>query len=59
VPLKSNRDKPWGYDREKYKKRNNEVELLFRSLKGFRRIFSRFDKLGCGVRLLRPLRAHY
>jgi len=27
-----------------YKKRN-EVERLFRRLKGFRRIFSRFDKL--------------
>lgn len=27
-----------------YKKRN-EIERLFRRLKGFRRIFSRFDKL--------------
>ncbi len=35
---------PWPYDRAKYKKRN-EVERLFRRLKGFRRIFSRFDKL--------------
>ena len=26
-------------------KRRNEVERLFRRLKGFRRIFSRFDKL--------------
>ena len=26
-------------------RRRNEVEHLFRSLKGFRRIFSRFDKL--------------
>ncbi|AOV18688.1 hypothetical protein BJI67_15515 [Acidihalobacter aeolianus] len=31
-------------DLELYKKRN-EVERLFRRLKGFRRIFSRFDKL--------------
>ncbi|MCP4727723.1 MAG: IS5/IS1182 family transposase, partial [bacterium] len=30
--------------REMYKKRN-EVERLFRRLKGYRRIFSRFDKL--------------
>lgn len=26
-------------------KRRNEVERLFRQLKGFRRVFSRFDKL--------------
>jgi transposase len=44
VPPKSNRLDPWEYDRELYKKRN-EVERLFRRLKGFRRIFSRFDKL--------------
>jgi transposase len=35
---------PWEYDREMYRRRN-EVERLFRRLKGFRRIFSRFDKL--------------
>jgi transposase len=35
---------PWEYDRELYKKRN-QVERLFRRLKGFRRIFSRFEKL--------------
>ena len=44
VPPKSNRLSPWQYDREMYKRRN-EVERLFRRLKGFRRIFSRFDKL--------------
>ena len=44
VPPKSNRKAPWGYDRQRYKQRN-EVERLFRRLKGFRRIFSRFDKL--------------
>ncbi len=44
VPPKSNRLSPWKYDREMYKKRN-EVERLFRRLKGFRRIFSRFEKL--------------
>ena len=32
------------YDKEMYKKRN-EVERLFRRLKGFRRIFTRFEKL--------------
>ena len=44
VPPKSNRITPWEYDRALYKKRN-EVERLFRRLKGFRRIFSRFEKL--------------
>jgi len=44
VPPKSNRIHPWDYDRELYKKRN-EIERLFRRLKGFRRIFSRFEKL--------------
>ncbi|QDL38640.1 IS5 family transposase [Rhodoferax sediminis] len=44
VPPKTNRIEPWEYDRETYKRRN-EVERLFRRLKGFRRIFSRFEKL--------------
>src|SRR5271169_1306737 len=44
VPPKSNRIQPWEYDRALYKKRN-EIERLFRRLKGFRRIFSRFEKL--------------
>jgi transposase len=44
VPPKANRLTPWEYDREMYKRRN-EVERLFRRLKGFRRIFSRFEKL--------------
>lgn len=44
VPPKRNRLPPWEYDLELYKKRH-EVERLFRRLKGFRRILSRFDKL--------------
>ena len=44
VPPKSNRLDPWQYDRALYRKRN-EIERLFRRLKGFRRIFSRFNKL--------------
>lgn len=44
VSPRSNRLEPWEYDREMYKRRN-EVERLFRRLKGFRRVFSRFDKL--------------
>ena len=44
VPPSANRLQPWEYDRALYKKRN-EVERLFRRLKGFRRIFSRFEKL--------------
>ena len=44
VPPKHNRLTPWEYDRALYKRRN-EIERLFRRLKGFRRIFSRFEKL--------------
>jgi transposase len=44
VPPNPRRRHPWSYDRALYAKRN-EVERLFRRLKGFRRIFSRFDKL--------------
>jgi len=44
VPPKSNRVTAWEYDRTMYKRRN-EIERLFRRLKGFRRIFSRFEKL--------------
>lgn len=46
VPPKSNRVDPWRYDKALYKKRN-EIERLFRRLKGYRRIFSRFEKLDC------------
>jgi transposase len=44
VPPKTNRLEPWEYDRAMYRRRN-EIERLFRRLKGFRRIFSRFEKL--------------
>ncbi len=44
VPPKQNRISPWDYDRAMYRRRN-EIERLFRRLKGFRRILSRFDKL--------------
>ena len=44
VPPKSNRVSPWLYNKFLYKRRN-EVERLFRRLKGYRRIFSRFEKL--------------
>ncbi len=44
VPPKRNRLFQWEYDRELYKRRN-EVERLFRRLKGFRRVFTRYEKL--------------
>ena len=44
VPPKKNRVTAWEYDRAMYRRRN-EIERLFRRLKGFRRIFSRFEKL--------------
>ena len=44
VPPKRNRLQAWEYDQHLYKRRN-EVERLFRRLKGFRRIATRFEKL--------------
>jgi transposase len=44
VPPLSTRVDPWDYDKELYKRRN-EVERVFRRLKGYRRVFTRFDKL--------------
>jgi transposase len=44
VPPKSNRKRPWDYDKELYKLRN-EIERLFRLIQGFRRVFCRFEKL--------------
>jgi transposase len=44
VPPKISAKNPWHYDKDLYKKRNI-VERLFRRLKAYRRIFSRFDKL--------------
>ena len=44
VPPRPQRLVPWSYNRALYRRRN-EIERLFRRLKGFRRIFSRFDKL--------------
>ena len=44
TPPKSNRKNPWDYDKQLYKQRN-QVERLFRRLKRFRRIFTRYDKL--------------
>lgn len=38
------RTAPWVVHKAWYRRRN-EIERLFRRLKGFRRIFSRFDKL--------------
>jgi len=43
VPPKSNRTDPWEYDKETYKKRN-VVERLFRRIKAFRRVCTRYDK---------------
>ena len=44
IPPRSNRRHPWDYNRPIYKRRN-EVERLFRRLKGYRRVFTRYDKL--------------
>ena len=44
VPPNLNRTEPWEYDQVTYRRRN-EVERLFRRLKGYRRVFTRYDKL--------------
>lgn len=44
VPPKINRKKPWNYDKELYKRRN-EVERYFLRIKRFRKVFTRYDKL--------------
>jgi transposase len=44
VPPNLNRLSQWQYDRVVYRRRN-EIERLFRRLKGYRRVFCRFDKL--------------
>ena len=44
VPPRRHRRHPWSFDKELYRRRN-EIERLFRRLKGFRRTFSRYDKL--------------
>ena len=44
VPPHPKRLVPWEYDHGAYRRRN-EIERLFRRLKAYRRVFSRFDKL--------------
>jgi len=44
VPPKSNRKKPWRYNKKMYEGRN-VVERNFRNIKQFRRVFTRYDKL--------------
>lgn len=43
VPPKKNRKNPWEYDTIKYKRRNI-VERLFRRIKEFRKVSTRYDK---------------
>ena len=44
VPPKKNRKEPWQYDKTKYKKRNY-IERLFRRVKQYRKVYTRYDKL--------------
>lgn len=44
VPPNPNRLAAWEHDRVLYRRRN-QIERLFRRLKGYRRVFCRFDKL--------------
>jgi transposase len=44
VPPHPRRHVPWSYDKSLYRQRNR-VERLFRRLKAWRRVFTRYDKL--------------
>ena len=44
VSPKKSRKNPWDYDKEVYKRRN-EAERLFRRIKRFRSVFTRYEKL--------------
>lgn len=44
VPPNPQRREPWQYDKQLYRKRNC-IERLFRRLKAWRRVFTRYDKL--------------
>ncbi len=44
VPPNPRRKQPWGLNKQSYRRRN-EVEWLFRRLKAWRRVFTRYDKL--------------
>lgn len=44
VPPNPKRREPWELDKALYRRRN-EVERLFRRLKAWRRVFTRYDKL--------------
>ena len=43
VPANPKRKHPWTVDKQLYRRRN-EVERLFRRLKAWRRVFTRYDK---------------
>lgn len=44
APPNPQRRQPWDYDRQLYRLRNR-IERLFRRLKQWRRVFTRYDKL--------------
>ena len=44
VPAHPQRKRPWQLDKQRYRQRN-EVERLFRRIKAYRRVFTRYDKL--------------
>lgn len=49
VPPNPLRRRPWRFSKTLYLQRNH-VERLFRRLKGFRRVFTRYDKLDANFR---------
>ena len=57
VPPKKSRLHPWKYDRELYKKRN-EVERLFRRLKGYRLSVFQIRQVGCDIYGIHRIRVY-
>ena len=57
APPGRNRRNSREFDREKYKRRN-EIECLFRRMKGWRRVFTRHDELDAACTGVHPLRPH-
>ena len=58
VPPHPERKQPWKLDKRLYRQRN-QVERLFRRLKAWRRVLTRYDKLdGCHVRWICHHRLH-
>ena len=58
VPPSQKRLEPWQYDKQLYRRRN-EVERLFRRIKGFRRVIHPLQQARCDVHRRYHLCTHH